>query len=403
MATSNLKEKYKHLAKVEKKIFTCISCGDCREAIDITSGKWGVCVAKDHSPGFEPFFGRGKMQIIRSIWQGKLSLSQDLAHVIYQCPTCNACSKTCAFDFYNASVYEALRAELVESGYGLNAHKSMNQTMIELLNPYGRDNKLKNDWIERLSFKIKNVETEKAEILYFVGCTAALTPDIQAVAINTAQIFKKLDVDFAVLGEHEVCCGSVAMRTGALQSFDFVAKKNVEILKKIGIKKIVTSCAGCYRTLKIDYADYLKELNIEVLHSIEFIHKIIKENNIPLKNLGIRVTYHDPCHTGRHTGIYEEPRELLEQISNLTEMKTIKENAKCCGAGGGIKKTFPDLSLEIAKSRINEAEDTEADCIVSICPFCFRNLSDAIKALDSKLKMVDLLELINQAINLVDK
>ena len=165
------------------------------------------------------------------------------------------------------------------------------------------------------------------------------------------------------------------------------------------VKKIITSCAGCYRTLKVDYADILEDLNIEVLHTIEFLLQLIKEKNVQLKDLGINTTYHDPCHTGRHVGLYEEPRELLRKISNLTEMKTIKEAAMCCGAGGGLKKGFPELSLEIAKSRVQEAEETGAENLVSICPFCYRNLSDAIKALNSKIKMVDLLELIYQALN----
>ena len=117
-----------------------------------------------------------------------------------------------------------------------------------------------------------------------------------------------------------------------------------------------------------------------------------------LRNLGIRTTYHDPCHTGRNAGstpLYEEPRRLLSQISNFVEMKTIKKNAKCCGAGGGVKRGFPKLALEIAKTRIKEAEDTGAEYLVSMCPFCFRNLNDAIHSLNSQIKMVDLIELIS--------
>ncbi len=383
-------------------ITTCISCGDCREAIDITADppKFGICVAREHTSGFEPFFSRGKMQIIRSIWHGKLNLSKELAEAIYQCPTCNACSEICAYEMNNAELYEALRAELVEAGYGLEPHAAMNHAMIDLLNPYGRDNKQKDDWLKKLDFKVKNAAKEQAEILYFVGCTAALTPEIQKVAINTAQILKKLNIDFAVFGENEVCCGSVAKRTGDLRAFNNVATKNKELFEKVGAKIIITSCAGCYRTLKIDYFDIMDALGIEVLHTTEYIHKKIRGKNIKLKELGINATYHDPCHTGRHTGLYEEPRDLLRQMTNLIEMKTIKGSAKCCGAGGGVKKGFPELSLEIAKSRIKEAEETGADTLVSICPFCFRNLSDAIKALNSNLKMIDLTELLNQAIQI---
>jgi Fe-S oxidoreductase len=98
-------------------------------------------------------------------------------------------------------------------------------------------------------------------------------------------------------------------------------------------------------------------------------------------------------------GLYEEPREILNKIANITEMKTIKQSANCCGAGGGVKKGFAELALEIAKSRIREAEETGAEYLVSICPFCYRNLVDAITDMGSQLKMVDLMELVEQALN----
>ena len=394
-------EKFKRLAKVGPSVLQCIACGDCREQTDYTATppKWGVCVARDHTSGFEPFFARGKMQIIRSLWQGKLELSKDMADVIFQCPTCGACTEACAYDMDNVALYEALRAELVDAGCGLEAHIPMNKAMVEFLNPYGRDNKLKNKWTEKLDFKIKNATTETAEVLYFVGCTSALTPDIESIAINTAKVFNKLHIDFSILGEQEVCCGSVGMRTGDRNAFKSVAQKNYELFKKSGVKSIVTSCAGCYRTLKIDYADILKDLDIKILHTVEFLNNLIKEKDFQFKNLGFNVTYHDPCHTGRHMGLYEEPREILKKIANLTEMKTIKQSANCCGAGGGVKKGFPELAHEIAKSRIQEAENTGADYIVSICPFCYRNLSDAIVEMGSKLKMVDLMELVDQSLN----
>jgi heterodisulfide reductase subunit D len=401
------KEKYKHFAKIGDMLLQCIGCGDCREATDYTDDppKWGVCVARENTSGFEPFFGRGKMQIIRSLWQGKLNLSKDMAEVIFQCPTCNACAETCAYDMDNAVIYEALRAELVDAGCGLEAHVPMNKAMVELLNPYQRDNKQKAEWIKKLDFEVKDASSETAEYLYFVGCTASLTPEIETVAINTAKVLKKLGVDFSVLGEQEVCCGSVAKRTGDLNAFNFVATKNYELFKKSGVKKIITSCAGCYRTLKTDYTDYLEDLGIEVLHTVELVRNIINEKKIQLKHLGITATYHDPCHTGRNSGmkegvnpLYEEPRELLGKMANIIEMKTIKQNTKCCGAGGGVKKGFPELALKIAKARIQEADDTGADIIVSICPFCYRNLSDGIDASGSKLKMVDLMELLDQAL-----
>jgi heterodisulfide reductase subunit D len=403
MQSSDTEEKYTHLKKIGPSLFQCISCGDCRDATDYSSDpqRWGVCVVKDHTSGFEPYFGRGKMQIIRSLTQNKLELSKEMAEVIFQCPTCNSCSEVCAYDIDNALIYEALRAELVDAGYGLETHVPMNQAVIDLLNPYQRDNKLKQNWTEELTFHVKDAIEEKADILYFVGCTAALTPEIKSVAIQTANVFHKLNIDFSLFGKQEVCCGSVSKRTGDLKTFNIVARKNYELFKKSGIQKIITSCAGCYRTLKVDYKDYLEDLNIEVNHTIEFLDNVLKEKKIELQNLGIKTTYHDPCHTGRNAGsfpLYEQPRRLLSQISNFVEMKTIKESAKCCGAGGGVKKGFPELALEIAKTRIKEAEDTGAEYLVSMCPFCFRNLNDAILSLHSQIKMIDLIELISLAL-----
>jgi Fe-S oxidoreductase len=235
-------------------------------------------------------------------------------------------------------------------------------------------------------------------VLYFVGCTAALSPDLQAVAIKTAKVLHRLGVDFAILGEQEICCGSVAMRTGERKVFQATAEKNAALFKKTGIKTIITSCAGCYRTLKIDYKSLLEGSGIEVLHTVEFLEKHIDKNGIKLKNLGIHATYHDPCHAGRHVGLYEPPRALLKRMARVTEMKTIKDSAKCCGAGGGVKKAFPKLAMEIGKSRIQEAEETGADYIVSICPFCYRNLADAIKDKGSKMQVRDLLELVEEAL-----
>ncbi|TFF94796.1 MAG: (Fe-S)-binding protein, partial [Promethearchaeota archaeon] len=266
MSEINSKEKYKHLAKLEDIVITCISCGDCREAIDYTAEpkKDGVCVVWEQTPGFEPFFSRGKMQIIRSLWQDKLELSKDMAEVIYQCTTCNACAEACSYDMDNSALYEALRAELVDANCALDGHMQMNRAMVELLNPYNRDNALKGEWLKELNFEVTDATKEKCEILYYVGCTAALTEEIQTVAINTAKVLKKLGVDFSVLGENEVCCGSVAMRTGDRNAFNSVATKNYELFKKSGAKTIITSCAGCYRTLKVDYAKYMDELGIKV-------------------------------------------------------------------------------------------------------------------------------------------
>ena len=408
---TELKESLKNLSEFENAALACAQCGQCRAANWPSKGIFHSCpVTKvDGIAKFEPLLARGKNLIMKGLLWGHLQLSQEISDVIYQCTLCGLCEEVCfnsqseSFDFPlhnimdHVNTYEALRADLVEAGFPIESQVPMNKAMVELLNPYERDNKEKVSWTEKLDFKIKNANTEDAEILYFVGCTTGLTPDIEKVAIATAKLFNKLGVDFSVFGEHEVCCGSVGMRTGDRKSFGIVAGKNTELFKEKGIKKIVTSCAGCYRTFKKDYGERLDD--IEILHTIEYLQEIIKTKDIKLKNLDIKTTYHDPCHLGRHMGIYEAPRDLLNMISNLTEMKTNRVGAMCCGAGGGVKKGFPELSMDIAKNRVKEAEDTGAEYLVSTCPFCWRNLNDAIVSTNSSLKMVDLVELLLESIS----
>lgn len=401
---TELKESLKNLSELENAALACAQCGQCRVANWPSKGIFYSCPVYKVNNLFEPYNARGKNLIMKGLLWGHLELSQDISDVIFQCTLCGLCEEVCFnaqsenFDFPlhnlmdHVNTYEALRADLVAAGYPIESQVPMNKAMVELYNPYERDNKEKIKWTEEVDFEIKDASKEDAETLYFVGCTSALTPQIRQVAIATAKIFNKLGIDFSMFGEHEVCCGSVGMRTGDRKSFGKVVEANVKLFKERGIKRIITSCAGCYRTFKKDYGENLE--GIEVLHTIEFLNNIINEKNIQLKNLGIETTYHDPCHLGRHVGIYEEPREILNKISNLTEMKTNRNGAMCCGAGGGVRKGFPELSLDMAKNRIQEAEETGAEYLVSTCPFCYRNLSDAIEEVNSNLKMVDLVELL---------
>lgn len=404
------KDPLEHIKKVKDAALSCVQCGQCR------SPQWGimginyVCPVykTEVTPKFEPFNSRGKNVILKGLLWGDLELSYELSEIIFQCSLCGACEDFCHnsynenIEFANhrwmeqVKVFEALRADLVEAGFPLEAHVPMNKAIIELLNPYGRDNKEKSSWMEKLDFPIKLADKEKVEILYFVGCTAALTPQIQNIAVATAKIFNKLGVDYGVLGDQEICCGSVSMRTGDRKTFTAVAQKNADLFKKLGIKKIITSCAGCYRTLKKDYGKLLDD--IEIMHTVEFLDNLMANKEIKLKKLDLITTYHDPCHIGRHIGIYEEPRCILKALSHLNEMETNKNGATCCGAGGGVRKGFPELSMEMAINRIKEAEKTKATILVSTCPFCYRNLMDAIQECKSNLEMKDLVELFLEAL-----
>lgn len=208
-------------------------------------------------------------------------------------------------------------------------------------------------------------------MLYFRGCTARekLT-DIQKA---TETLLKLADVDYHILDD-EKCCGSVLLRTGFGDEARKQIEKNTEILKD---EVILTSCAGCYKTLKDDYE------GLDVIHISQLLSQLIEENKLNFTKDDFTVTYHDSCHLGRHSGVFDEPREVIRAVADLVEMENIREDSLCCGAGGGVKSAYPEIAEQMAKSRIAQAKDTDADLLITACPFCKLNLeNDDIDVLD---------------------
>lgn len=201
-------------------------------------------------------------------------------------------------------------------------------------------------------------------MIYFRGCTAREKET--TIADATEKLLKLADIDYTILDD-ESCCGSVLLRTG----FDEEAERQIEKnSKQFRGKKILTSCAGCYKTLKQDYDD------IDVIHISMLLEDLIREGKLPLRETNLNVTYHDSCHLARHCEVFDAPREVIKSIANLVEMENIREKSLCCGAGGGVKSAYPEIADQVAKTRIEQAIATEADLLVTACPFCKLNLKD---------------------------
>jgi heterodisulfide reductase subunit D len=242
---------------------------------------------------------------------------------------------------------------------------------------------------------------DSVDILYFVGCTASFDVNVKEVGINTINIFDALGLKYGILGSEEKCCGSVLLRIGD-HDFERLSEYNIRLFNSLNIKMLVTSCAGCYRTIKVDYLK-MGTLNMEVLHTSQLLARLIQEKKLELKHeVPLKVTYHDPCHLGRHSNIYETPREVLKAIPGLefVEMDRIREFSRCCGAGGGLKAGFSDIQNKMAQERVKDAEKTGAAHLVSTCPFCYQGLQIGINAVQSKLKMTDLTELVSLSMGL---
>lgn len=189
---------------------------------------------------------------------------------------------------------------------------------------------------------------------------------------NYEKILIKSGTDFIRLKETEVCCGSPVLNAGYEVDFKTLVEKNFEIFKKHGVKKIITPCPACYKTFKKDYKKILgSKWDIEIEHTTQTILKMIKSGKLRLKKTSGKVTYHDPCHLGRHSGIYEEPREILKFLGcEVIEMKFNREQALCCGSGGGVKSNYPELASAIMDDVIEEAKKTKSSILVTACPMC---------------------------------
>lgn len=208
-------------------------------------------------------------------------------------------------------------------------------------------------------------------MLYFRGCTAREKQT--TIQKATERLLNLAGVDYHML-ENEKCCGSVLLRTGFVDEAKEQIEKNSEIFKD---EKILTSCAGCYKTLSEDYDD------VDVVHISQFLDELIKQGKFDFTKKDLDVTYHDSCHLGRHSGIFDEPRKVINEVADLIEMENIREDSLCCGAGGGVKSAYPEIADQMAKTRIAQAKETGADILITSCPFCKLNLeNDEMEVLD---------------------
>ena len=230
-------------------------------------------------------------------------------------------------------------------------------------------------------------------VLYYTGCMATYRMD--SIARSTIELLKRAGVDFKMLGDEEWCCGSVLLRTGNRELAKEVAEHNVKAFKDAGADIIITSCAGCFKTLRNDYPKLVGMDGIRVMSSPEFILELIKDGKIRLRSSGKKITFHDPCHMGRHSNVYDAPRDVLKSVEGveLVEMARTRENSRCCGSGGGVRSGFGDLANKMADVRIEEAAETGATVVTSPCPFCTYALADAAKRNGKPIQAVDFAEL----------
>ncbi len=216
------------------------------------------------------------------------------------------------------------------------------------------------------------------KVLYYPGCLTkgVLNQEFE----NYKEIFNRLGIDFVMLGDDGFCCGLPVLNAGYRKDARKLATKNLEIFRERGIKKIITNCPSCLHMFGEVYPKLIRDWDISVEHASVVILRALKKKKIRWKGSGEKreeVGYHDPCHLGRYSKIYEEPREVIEILGGrILESRFSRKNALCCGGGGGVRANFESLAKDIAKERVKNF-DSSVGKIVSPCGLCFANLKSA--------------------------
>jgi len=216
------------------------------------------------------------------------------------------------------------------------------------------------------------------KVLYFPGCLAkgVLIENLE----NYKEIFNRLGVDFVMLPEAEVCCGLPVMNAGYKKEARKLAEKNFKLFKERGITRIVTNCPSCLHSFNDVYPKLVRGWDIVATHAtVEILGRLKKRGLMWRGKEADRevVAYHDPCHLGRYSGIYDEPREVIGLLGGrIVESRFNREKALCCGGGGGLRANFPDVAKRVGKERV-KTFDKDAKKIISPCGLCYANLKDA--------------------------
>ncbi len=308
--------------------------------------------------------------------------------VLWSCTSCGACVQQCPVDIEHVDHIVDMRRYqvLIESNFPTELG-GLFKGLENKGNPWNMSPQARLDWAKDLPFEVKvvgeDVESlDEVEWLFWVGCAGAYEDRAKKTTRAVAELLDMAGVDFAVLGNGETCTGDPARRAGNEFVFQGLATQNAEVLKETKAKKVVSTCAHCFNTLKNEYAAFGVEL--EVVHHTQLLNRLVREKRLtPVATNGgpkRSVTYHDPCYIGRHNGVYSPPRELLDVIpdAELTEMPRNSERSFCCGAGGARMWMEENIGERINLNRTQEAIDTGADQIAVGCPFCRVMLSDGL-------------------------
>src|SRR5437867_3198824 len=319
---------------------------------------------------------------------------------LWACTTCAACVEACPVTIEHIDKIVDMRRHLtlMEGSAPPEAQRAM--TNIERAgNPWGEPRETRGDWAKDLGVPTF-ADKPDAEYLYFVGCAASFDRRNQKVARALVQVLRAAGVSFAILASEVTCHGDAARRIGNEYLWQTQAQQNIETFKKYAVRKVIASCPHCFNTIANEYPQLGG--NYEVVHALQLVDRLIAEGKLKVgRGMAEAVAYHDPCHLGRHNGIYDQPRAVLDAIPGVQRVEIEphhRERGFCCGAGGGRMWMEEKVGQRVNHRRIEQllVLNSGATKVASGCPFCLIMLEEGVgaKGVQDVIRPVDVLELV---------
>jgi Fe-S oxidoreductase len=367
----------------EYTLLECIQCGRCT----------GGC----------PVSMKTALNIRGIIYEALIEdfIDPSIIPTLWDCTNCLTCTIRCPKDIHPADVIIGLRGYIVGEGKGVPP-----RVRDALMSAFTRGNTLgfategRDGWIEGLEFEVKNVLDEgQTDLWFYVGCTPAYDPRIQPVTRALAKVFQRAGIEFGTMGIDEMCCGNEIRRIGEAEGFSSMVEEYHDMFKEFQAQRMVTVSPHCFNAFHNEYGD----MPWPVQHYTQLLAEMIDGGKLAFAGeVRKKVTYHDPCFLGKHNGIYDEPRHILRSIPGVEfqDLDRSRERSVCCEGGGGrMWAEGTNVEERLAHQRVRDAVDLGAEVLAVACPFCLLTLEDAVKilGLDDKLQVMDIMELVAQA------
>ncbi len=390
--------------------FACVDCGRCTEHCPAAQ------TGKDLSPKNiitkmrDDLLVEGTKKLKDSEYQIPPLMDRVFTDSeIWSCTTCGSCMEVCpVLNEHIPKIIGMRQSRVLMEAKFPEVFNQFFRNLETNSNPWGFGSSSREEWTEGIEVK-KAVDNSDADVLFWVGCAGSFDDRNKKVTQAMISVLNKADVNYAVLGNEEKCCGDPARRAGNEYLFQMMASENIETLKRYKFKKIVMTCPHGLNLFKNEYDDISKLIGAEfempdVVHHSQFIEELISNGKISINHKNSKdVTFHDPCYLGRHNGIYEAPRNVIKKTGmTIKEMKNSKSNSFCCGGGGSLMWAEETQGERINHVRTDEIIKSGTDTVCTSCPFCANMLTDGIKdkEKDDSVKVKDIAEIVAE--NIID-